>query len=181
MSSPFYIVTLPVLPFCMGYPEEICWTSFDMLNHAFTTQKIVCSFELSLFSCFLTFGYQLIVKGMRAFVQRCLLFLWSVKPFYFRMTRRNKLQYLIHIQDWVKAVEFCRSNANPAFALFYPGVLPPLCQDCHENCTISYTFLTQWYFSPSSFIPRFPCYCNRDADKWIVVCEIYAPSNSVAW
>ena len=23
MSSPFYIVTLPVLPFCMGYPEEM--------------------------------------------------------------------------------------------------------------------------------------------------------------
>jgi hypothetical protein len=23
-SSPFYIVALPVLPFCMGYPEEIC-------------------------------------------------------------------------------------------------------------------------------------------------------------
>ena len=46
MSSPLYIVALPVLPFCMGYPEEICWTSFDMLNHASTTQKIVCSFEL---------------------------------------------------------------------------------------------------------------------------------------
>ena len=25
MSSPLYIVALPVLPFCMGYPEEICW------------------------------------------------------------------------------------------------------------------------------------------------------------
>ena len=24
MSSPFYIVTLPDLPFRMGYPEEIC-------------------------------------------------------------------------------------------------------------------------------------------------------------
>jgi hypothetical protein len=24
MSPPFYIVTLLVLPFCMGYPEEIC-------------------------------------------------------------------------------------------------------------------------------------------------------------
>ena len=97
MSSPLYIVALPVLPFCMGYPEEICWTSFDMLNHASTTQKIVCSFELSLFSCLLTFVYQLIVKSMRAFVYRCLLLLWSVKPFYSGMTRRNKLQYLIHI------------------------------------------------------------------------------------
>ena len=97
MRSPLYIVALPVLPFCMGYPEEICWTSFDMLNHASTTQKIVCSFELSLFSCLLTLVYQLIVKSMRAFVYRCLLPLWSVKPFYRGMTRRNKLQYLFHI------------------------------------------------------------------------------------
>ena len=42
--------------------------SFDMLIYAFTTQKIICSFELSLFSCLLTFVYQLIVKSMRAFV-----------------------------------------------------------------------------------------------------------------
>ena len=26
MSSPFYIVTLPILPLCMNCPEEICWT-----------------------------------------------------------------------------------------------------------------------------------------------------------
>ena len=97
MSSPLYIVALPVLPFCMGYPEEICWISFDMLNHASTTRKIVCSFELSLFSCLLTLVYQLIVKIMCAFVHRCLLLWWSVKPFYSGMTRRNKLQYLIHI------------------------------------------------------------------------------------
>ena len=67
-------------------------------------------FELSLFSCFLTLVYQLIVKSMHAFVRRCLLLLWSVKPFYSGMTRRNKLQYLIHIQDWVKAVVLRRSN-----------------------------------------------------------------------
>ena len=63
-----------------------------------------------LFSCILTLVYQLIVKSMRAFVYRCLLLLWSVKPFYRRMTRRNKLQYLFHIQDWVKEVVLRRSN-----------------------------------------------------------------------
>ena len=46
MGSPFIIVTLPVLPFCMGYPEEICWTWFDILIYASTTQKVICSFEL---------------------------------------------------------------------------------------------------------------------------------------
>ena len=73
-----------------------------------------------LFSCILTLVYQLIVKSMRAFVHRCLLLLWSVKPFYPEMTRRNKLQYLIHIQDWVEAVVFRRSNANPAFGSALP-------------------------------------------------------------
>ena len=109
MGSRFYIVTLPVLPLCMGYLEEML-ISLDILIYASTTQKIICSFELSLFSCLLTFVYQLIVKSMRAFVYRCLLLLWSVKPFYRRMTRRNKLQYLFHIQDWVKEVVLRRSN-----------------------------------------------------------------------
>ena len=45
-SSPLYIVALPVLSFCMGYPEEICWTWFDILIYASTTQKVICSFEL---------------------------------------------------------------------------------------------------------------------------------------
>ena len=66
--------------------------------------------ELSLFSRILTFVYQLIAKSMRAFVYRCLLLLWSVKPIYRRMTRRNKVQYLFHIQDWVKEVVLRRSN-----------------------------------------------------------------------
>ena len=96
MSSPCYIVTLPVLPLCMGYLEEML-ISLDILIYASTTQKVICCFELSLFSCLLTFVYQLIVKSMRAFVYRCLLLLWSVKPFYRRTTRRNKLQYLFHI------------------------------------------------------------------------------------
>ena len=142
-SSPFIIVILPVLPFCMGYLEETCRTWFDILIYASTTQKDICPLELSLFIYIPTIVYQLIVRSNCASMLSMLLFLWSVKPFYFRMTRRNKLQYLIHIQVWVKVVVFCRSNANPAFALFYPGVLPPLCQDCHENCTISYEFLMQ--------------------------------------
>ena len=63
-----------------------------------------------LFSCILTLVYQLIVKSMRAFVHRCLWLLWSVKPFHSGMTRRNKLQYLFHIQDWVREVVLRRSN-----------------------------------------------------------------------
>ena len=106
--------------FLHGLSGRNMWNSFDMLVHASTTQKIVCSFELSLFSCLLTFVYQLIVKSMRAFVYRCLLLLWSVKPFYSGMTRRNKLQYLIHIQDWVKVVVFRRSNCYSSFCSALP-------------------------------------------------------------
>ena len=72
-------------------------------------------------------------------------------------------------------------NANPVFVLFYLGVLPSLCQESHEDCTNPYEFLLQWYFWPSLFIPRSPCYYNRNTDKWIVMCEINTPSNYVAW
>ena len=108
-SSRCYIVTLPAQPFCMGYLEEML-ISPDILIYASTTQKVICSFELSLFSGLLTFVYQLIVKSMRAIVHRYLLLLWSIKPFYSRMTRGNELQYLFHIQDWVKEVVLRRSN-----------------------------------------------------------------------
>ena len=76
---------------------------FDILIHASTTQKTICPFELSLFSCILTPVYQLIVRSSCAFVPiDTFLFLLSVKPFYFRMTRRNKLRYLVHIYDGSK-------------------------------------------------------------------------------
>ena len=63
MSSPFYIVTLPDQPFCMGYLEEML-ISLDILIYASTTQKVICSFELSPFSYIPTLIYQLIVKSM---------------------------------------------------------------------------------------------------------------------
>ena len=62
-SSRFYAATLPVLPFCMGYPEEIWWALLDILIYASMTQKSICSFELSLFSCIPTPVYQLIVRS----------------------------------------------------------------------------------------------------------------------
>ena len=126
MSSPFINRDSASSTFLHGLSGRNMLNSFDILIYASTTQKVICSFELSLFSCILTFVYQLIVKSMRAFVHRYLLLLWSVKPFYSRMTRRNKLQYLIHIQDWVKAVVLRRSNTNPVFVLSHPGVLPSL-------------------------------------------------------
>ena len=67
MSSPFFIVNLPVLPFCMGCPEE-------MLSYARHTNLCIHNsenymfLELFLFSCIPTIFYQLIAKSMCAFV-----------------------------------------------------------------------------------------------------------------
>lgn len=110
MSPPFIVVNLPVLPLQHGLSGRNMLNLFGILIHASTTQKNICSFELSRFSCLPTLVYQLIVKSMRAIVHRCLLFLCSVKPFYPKMTRRNELQYLIHIQNWVIAVVLRRSK-----------------------------------------------------------------------
>ena len=147
-------MNLPVLPFCMGCPEEML--SFarhtNLCIHNSESYMFLWVVPLPLYSDLRLSIHSEEYVCIR--VRRCLVFLWFVKLFYFRMARRNKLQYLIHIQDWVKAVVFRRSNTNPPFVLFYPGVLPPSCQDCHENCTLSHEFLTQWYFLPSFFIPR---------------------------
>ena len=58
-------------------------------------------------------------------VYRCLLFLWPVKPFQSEMTRRNKLQYLIHIQDWDKVVVFRKSKCQSSFCSVLPRSITP--------------------------------------------------------
>ena len=126
-----------------------------------------------------TLVYQLIVKSMRAFVYRCLSLLWSVRPFYSEWLGETNSSTSSISRIGSKQLYSADQIANLAFALFYLGVLPSLYQECHENYTISYEFLMKWYFSPSSFIPRSPCYCNRNTDKWIVMCEINTPSNSL--
>ena len=54
--------------FLHGLSERNMLNSFDMLIYAPTTQKIICSFELSLFSYIPAFIYQLIVRSSCAFV-----------------------------------------------------------------------------------------------------------------
>ena len=96
--------------FLHGLSGRNMLNSFDMLVHASTTQKIICSFELSLFSCFLALVYQLIVRSNCAFVLSMLITLVVRQAILSWMTWRNKLQYIIHIQDWVKEVVLRRSN-----------------------------------------------------------------------
>ena len=54
--------------FLHGLSGRNMLNSFDMLVHASTTRKIICSFELSLFSCFLALVYQLIFRSSYASV-----------------------------------------------------------------------------------------------------------------
>ena len=143
MSSPFINRDSASSTFLHGLSGRNMWNSFDMLNHASTTQKIVCSFELSLFSCPLTLAYQLIVKSMRAFIYRCLLLLWSVKPFYCRMIGETNSSTSSISRIGSKKLCSADQIANSAFVLLYLGVLPSLNRDCYRNCTPSYELLVQ--------------------------------------
>ena len=114
-------------------------------------------------------------------VHRCLVFLWFVKPFYFRMTRRKKLQYLIHIQDWVKAVVFRRSKCNPAFGYVLPWSITHFMSGVSWDLHLLLWILDAVIFLAIIVHSSVPCYYNRNADRWTVMCESNIPSNSVAW
>ena len=165
----------------MGCAEEICWTSFDMLNHASTTQKIVCSFELSRSSCLLTLAYQLIVKSICAFVHWCLLLLRSIKPFYSRVTRRNKLQYPFPFPGLGQSSCVPQIKLQSSFWSVLPWsitiFISRISWELHTILwTLDIVILLAFIIHSSVSSCR-----NRYADKWIVMCEIYTPSNSVAW
>ena len=163
-------MTLPVLPFCMGYPEEICWTWFDILIYASTTQKIVCSFELSLFSCILTLVYQLIVKSMRAFVYRCLLLLWSIKPFYRGMIGETNSSTSSLSRIGSKKLCSADQNANPAFALFYLGVYHLYTKNvmgiAHHPMNSWYSDTSRHHYSFLGVVLSQPEYRQVNHDVW---------------
>ena len=167
--------------FLHGLSGRNMWNSFDMLNHASTTQKTVCSFELSLFSCLLTLVYQLISRVcMHSFIDAY----YSCDPSSHSILNNLEKQtpvphpYLGLGQSSCIPQIKCQSSFWFCSTLEYYHLLY---RDCYRNCTPSYELLVQWYFLPSLFIPRFLYYCNRNADKWIVMCEINTASNSAAW
>ena len=159
-------VTLPIFPFCMGLSGRNVLNFVQcMLIYASATQRKFLVF-LWVVSPSIVFRPSSISWQSRVVMHSCSLMpflLWSVKPFYFRMTRRNKLQHLIHFQDWVKVVVFRRSRMLIQL-LFYSTLeyYPLSCQECYGNCTTSYEFLIQWYLSPSLFIPWSPCCCTNE-------------------
>ena len=108
----------------MGYPEEML--SFTRhTNLCIHNSENYMFLELSLFSCTLVFVYQLIVRSSCAFVLSMSFILVVCQAILFGMTRRNKLQHLIHIQDWVKVVVFHRSKCQPSFCSVLPWSITP--------------------------------------------------------
>ena len=79
-----HIVTLLVLPPLHGLSGRNMLNLFDILIHASTTQKNICSFGLSLFSYFLALVYQLIVRSNCAFVLSMLIILVVRQAILFR-------------------------------------------------------------------------------------------------
>ena len=179
MSSPLYILWL-----CQFYFSAwvIRKKHVEFVRHAkpcIHNSENYMFLWVVLFSCILTLVYQLIVKSMCAFFYRCLLLLWSVKPFYRGMTRRNKLQYLFHIQDWVKEVVLRRSKCQSSFCSVLPWSVTILMSrvswELHHLLWIFDAVILLAIIIHSSV----PCCHNRNTDKWTVMCEINTLSNSL--
>ena len=126
-SSPFIIVTASST-FLHGLSGRNMLKSFDMLIHASTTRKIICSFELSLFSCILTLVYQLIARSSYAFVftdayYSCGLSSHSIPEW---LGETNSSTSSI---SRIGSKQLCSANQIliQAFGLFDPEVLPTLC------------------------------------------------------
>ena len=182
MSSPCYIATLPVLPLCMGYPEETCWTWFDILIYASTTQKVIFSFELSLFSCLLTFVYQLIVKSMCAFV--------FIDAYYsYGPSSHSIPEWLGETNSSTSSIsrigskQLCSAdqNASPAFDSILPWSITVFMSGFSWGLHRLLWILDVVILLAIIIHPSVPCCRNRNADKWIVMCEFNTPSNLVAW
>ena len=99
-----------------------------------------------LFSCLLTLVYQLIVKSMRAFVYRCLLLLWSVKPFCPEWLGETNSSTSSISRIGSKKLCSTLQIANPAFVLLYLGVLPSLYRDV---IGIAHHPMNSWYSDTS--------------------------------
>ena len=179
MSSPFYIATLPVLLFCMGYPEETCWTWFNILIYASTTQKTVCSFELSHFSCLPTLVYQLIVKSS------CALELidayYSCGP-----SSHSSSEWLGETNSSTSSISRIGSKQlyfADQMQSSYWSVLP--WSTIHFMSGMSWELhLPLWILDVVILLAiiihsSVSCCRNRNTDKWIVMCEINTPSNSL--
>ena len=126
MGSPFKNCESASPTFLHGLSGRNLLNLFNILIYASTTQKDICSFESFLFSCFLTFVYQLIVKSMCAFVlidayYSCGPSSHSIPEWLGETNSSTSSIFGIGSKQLYSADQ----NANPAFVLFYLGVLPP--------------------------------------------------------
>ena len=98
--------------------------SFDILIHASTTQKDICSFELSLFSRIPIFIYQLIVRSNCAFMLSMLIILVVSQAFYSGWLGETNSSTSSISRIGSKQLYSADQNATQLLTLFYLGVLP---------------------------------------------------------
>ena len=166
----FYLV-------CMGYPEEICWTWFDILVYASTTQKVICSFELSPFSYIPTFFYQLIVKSMCAIVfidayYSCGPSSHSI-PEWLGETNSNTSSISKIGSKQLYFIDRMQSSywSVPPWSSIH--FMSGMSRELHLPLWILDVVILLTIIFHSSV----PCCRNRNAGKWTMMCEINTPSN----
>ena len=131
-------------------------------------------------SCILTLVYQLIFKSMRAFVYRCLLLLWSVKPFHsgwlgetnsstssiFRIGSKQ-----LYSADQI-LIQFLFCSTLECYHLYIKLIMG-----------MAHHPMNSWFSDTLAIIIHSSVSCcrNQNANKWIVMCEFNTPSNLVAW
>ena len=166
--------------FLHGLSGRNMLNSFDILIYASTTQKVICSFELSLFSCLLTFVYQLIVKSMCALVHRCLLPLWSVKPFCPEWLGETNSSTSSISRIGSKQLYSADQMQSSFWSVLPWSITHFMSRISWELHTILWTLGTVILLAIISH-SSVPCCCSRSADKWIMMCELNTPSNPIAW
>ena len=159
-----------------------CWASLDILIYASRTQKNICSFELSLFSCILTSVYQVIVRNSCAIVfvsvyYSCGPSSHSISEWLGETNSSTSSISRIGLKQLYSADQ----NANPAFDFVLPWSIALLMSGMSWELHQLLWILDAVILLAIIICPSVPCCCNRNTDKWTVMCEINTPSNLVAW
>ena len=167
--------------FLHGLTGRNLWNSFDMLNHAPTTQKIICSFELSLFSCLLTLVYQLIVRSNCASV--FINAYYSCGPSSHSIPEwLGETNSSISSNSRIGSKQLCSAD-QILIQLLVCSTLKNYPLYVRNVMRIALSLMNSWRSDTSRHHFHFslPCCRNQNADKWIVMCEFNTPSNLVAW
>ena len=181
MSSPLHIVTLSTPPFCMGYLEELCWTRSTCYSMHLQLRKS-CAFELPLLSWILTFIYERIVKSSCASMSSMpiILLVYQVVLFSNDWEKQTPVLYPflgLGQSSCIPQIEMLTQLLFCSILEYYPLVVKNVVR-------IAPSLMSSWCSDTSRYHCSslgFRVGCNRNIDKWTMMCEINTPSNVIAW